>query len=69
MVVERPSYRKIVQDRVVTPAEFQEQAQQVAALFRQLEGLLSPEAKAVATDALCELAVLNALAARPQASA
>jgi hypothetical protein len=33
----------------------------VVSLLQQLEAVLSPEAKAIATDALCELAVLNAL--------
>ena len=69
MVMERPSYQKITQDGAVTPAEMRAQAEHVAGLLRELEGLLSPEAKAVATDALCELAVLNALTARVQLSA
>jgi hypothetical protein len=33
----------------------------VASLLRQLEEALSPEAKTIATEALGELAVLNAL--------
>jgi hypothetical protein len=63
-VAEMESYRKIVADAVVTDEEIREQGQHVASLLRQLEGMLSPEAKQVATDALCELAVLNVLHAR-----
>jgi hypothetical protein len=63
-VAEMDSYRKITSDAMVTDEEIREQAQRVASLFRQLEGMLSPEAKQVATDALCELAVLNVLHAR-----
>jgi hypothetical protein len=63
-VVEMDSYRTIVADGMVTDVEIHEQAQRVVALLRQLEEMLSPEAKQVATDALCELAVLNVLHAR-----
>jgi hypothetical protein len=69
MVAERASYRKIVEDETVTPEELREQAQTVADLLRRLEGMLTPEAKAVASDALCELAVLNALVGRMRLTA
>ncbi len=60
-VLEMDSYRRIVEDEVITDAELVEQTQRVASLLRRLEEVLSPEAKALATEALCELAVLNAL--------
>jgi hypothetical protein len=60
-VVEMGSYRRIVEDAVITDAELVEQTQRVTSLLRQLEETLSPEAKALATEALGELAVLNAL--------
>jgi hypothetical protein len=60
-VTARPSFKKIVADTLITEAEVTEQWQRVTTLFQQLEGMLSPEAKAVATEALCELAVLNVL--------
>ena len=60
-VVEMDSYRRIVEDAVITDAELVEQTQRVTSLLRQLEETLSPEAKALATEALGELAVLNAL--------
>ena len=60
-VVEMNSYRRIVEDAVITDAELVEQTQRVTSLLRQLEETLSPEANAIATEALGELAVLNAL--------
>src|ERR671910_91600 len=60
-VVEMDSYRRIVEDETITDAELVEQTQRVTSLLRQLEETLSPEAKALATEALGELAVLNAL--------
>jgi hypothetical protein len=60
-VVEMDSYRRIIEDAVITDAELVEQTQRVTSLLRQLEATLSPEANAIATEALGELAVLNAL--------
>ena len=60
-VVEMDSYRRIVEDETITDDELVEQTQRVASLLRQLEETLSPEAKALATEALSELAVLSAL--------
>ena len=60
-VVEMDSYRRIVEDETITDAELVEQTQRVASLLKKLEETLSPEAKAIATEALGELAVLNAL--------
>ena len=59
-VVEMDSYRRIVEDEMITDDELVEQTQRVASLLRQLEEALSPEAKAIAIEALGELAVLNA---------
>jgi len=60
-VVEMDSYRRIIEDETITDAELVEQTQRVTSLLQQLEGALSPEAKAIATQALGELTVLNAL--------
>jgi flagellin-specific chaperone FliS len=60
-VVEMDSYRRIVEDETITDNELVEQTQRVTSLLQQLERSLSPEAKAIATQALAELTVLNAL--------
>jgi hypothetical protein len=53
-VVEMESYRRIVEDEVITDAELVEQTRRVTSLLRQLEEALSPEAKTLATEALSE---------------
>ena len=60
-VAELDSYRRIVQDGTITDDELAEQTQRVTSLLQQLESSLSPEVKAIATVALGELTVLNAL--------
>jgi flagellin-specific chaperone FliS len=60
-LMEMDSYRRIVEDEAITDAELVEQTRRVASLLQQLEEVLSPEAKAIATQALGELAVLNTL--------
>jgi hypothetical protein len=59
--VEMDSYRRIVEDETITDAELLDQTQRLMSLLQQLEEVLSPEAKALATEALSELAVLSAL--------
>jgi hypothetical protein len=60
-VAEMDSYRRIIEDEVITDDELVEQTQRVASLLRRLEETLSPTDKSLTTEALCELAVLNAL--------
>jgi flagellin-specific chaperone FliS len=60
-ILEMDSYRRIVEDETISDDELDEQIQRVTSLLSQLEETLSPEAKAIATEALGELAVLNAL--------
>jgi hypothetical protein len=60
-VIERDSYQRIVEDELITDAELVEQTQRVASLLQRLEETLSPEAKSLATEVLCELAVLTHL--------
>jgi hypothetical protein len=65
-VVTRESYRQITADQEITEAEVSAQVQKVTGLLKQLEGLLPPEVKQVATEALGELAVLHVLRAQQQ---
>jgi hypothetical protein len=62
-VVELDSYKRIVEDGKITDTELLEQTLRVVTLLRQLEEALSPEAKALATEAFGEMAVLNTLQA------
>lgn len=63
-VPELDSFKRVVADERVTDAELGQQVEHIITLMRQLEGMLSPEAKEVATQVLCELAVLQVLQAR-----
>ncbi len=67
-VSQQPSFRKVMEDGVVTDEEVTEQAHRVLSLLRSLEEMLSPEARSVATEAFCELAVLYALDRQHQIS-
>lgn len=60
-VVEMDSFRAITEDVVITDAELATQTEKVAGLLKQLESELPDSTRALATEALCELAVLNAL--------
>jgi hypothetical protein len=66
-VVTRESYRRITADQEITEAEVSEQVRKVTGLLKQLEGMLTADVKKVATDALCELAVLHVLRTQRQA--
>ncbi len=57
-VAELPSFQKVMADAVITDAEVEEQEQRVVELFRRLERKLAPEVRDIATETLCELAVL-----------
>lgn len=63
-VMEMPSFRAIYEDRVVSDEELVGQSERVVALLKQLEDELDPRLRELATSALCELAVLNALYVR-----
>jgi hypothetical protein len=62
-ITEMDSYKRIVEDGKITDTELLEQTLRVVTLLRRLEDALSQEAKALATEAFGEMAVLNALQA------
>lgn len=61
VVAGMPSFKKIVADDVVTDEEMAEHAERVVALLKRLEGELAPPVRALVTEVLGELAVLQAL--------
>jgi hypothetical protein len=63
-VMKADSYQKITEDSVISGEELVGQAERVTGLLKQLESMLSPEAKSVATSVLVELSVLNLLHAK-----
>jgi hypothetical protein len=60
-VADMPSFQKIMADSVITDDEIAAHAQRVVSLLQELDATLAPDAKRLATDMLCELAVLYAL--------
>ena len=60
-VAAMPSFKKIIADEVITDDEIVGHAQHVTTLLKQLEAALPADVKLLATEALCELAVLYAL--------
>jgi hypothetical protein len=59
--VQLPSYKRIIERGAVTEHDIEEQLRRTGQLLRDLESMLSPEAHALATEALCELGVLHAI--------
>jgi len=60
-IAEMPSFQRVMADAVVTDEELVEQSDRLLNLLHRLEDVLPPGAKAIATEALCELAVMQAL--------
>ncbi len=60
-VAEMPSFRRIMEDNRVSDEEMRAQAERVVSVLRNLESSLPEASKALATEALCEIAVLHAL--------
>ncbi|MGR9116336.1 MAG: hypothetical protein ACU85E_11265 [Gammaproteobacteria bacterium] len=57
-VSQMPSFKKIMADNLITDTELAEHAANVTDKLKQLDAALPPDIKELATDALCELAVL-----------
>ncbi len=60
-VMDTPSYQRILADEQVSDDELTQHAQKVTDLLGQLESRLPEDARDAFTDAMSELAVLNAL--------
>lgn len=61
IVVERPSFKKIMEDGVVTEQELSEQADKVIALLKRVETELTPKQQELVKDILVEANVMNAV--------
>lgn len=60
-LAERPSFRNVLADGVVTDGELAEQSARVVGLLKNLEQRLPTELKDLTGECLVELAVLHAL--------
>jgi hypothetical protein len=63
-VQDMPSFLKVLEDGIVTDDELDRHAHRVLGLLQQLDERLPPDLRDLATETLCELAVLYALQRR-----
>lgn len=61
MVVDNPTFKKIMADDRVTDEEVTEQSQRVIALYRELEQRFTPEQLALIAEAITQTGVLYAV--------
>lgn len=60
-LIQMPSFKKIMEDGIVSPNEVMEQSHRVVELMKELESRLEPSTRELATRVLCELSVLYAI--------
>lgn len=60
-VIQRPSFKRIMQDEIVTDEEVSDQANLTLALLKELDSRLTDDLRPLVTDTLCELMVLSAV--------
>lgn len=60
-ICEMPSFRKIMEDSVITEDEVMAQTEKVVELLKRLERVLQPEERELLIETLCEIAVLYAV--------
>ncbi len=65
LILEQPSFQKIMEDGVVTDEELAEQKERVIALLKKLEQNLTPEQIDQVRELLAEVSVLVALNCEP----
>ena len=61
LILEQPSFQKIMEDGVVTDEELAEQKERVIALLKKLEQKLTPEQIDLVRELLAEISVLVAV--------
>ena len=60
-IMNQPTYRKIIEDGVVTNEELIEQSNLVMTLFRKIEDTFNKEQKQLVQDLIVEISVLNSI--------
>lgn len=61
LIMQQPSFRKIVEDGVVTADEIAEQTQRVISILKKIEKDFSPEQIEIIRELLSEISVLVAV--------
>ncbi len=60
VVAERPTFKKIMEDQIVTDAELEEQANRVVSILKRIEETFPPEQLKQVEELLAETSVLYA---------
>lgn len=58
VVLNAPSFKAIMEDRIVTDEELSEQAERTIASLRKVEAVCNPEQRVAVAEAIAELSVL-----------
>lgn len=61
IVVNQPSFKRIIEDGIITEEEIEEQSQRVVAKIKEIESIASPEVKEKMRELLAEMSVLVAI--------
>ena len=61
IVVNQPSFKRIIEDGIITEEEIEEQSQRVVAKIKEIEAIATPEVKEKMRELLAEMSVLVAI--------
>lgn len=61
IVVNQPSFKRIIEDGIITEEEIEEQSQRVVAKIKEIEAIATPEVKEKMRELLAEMSVLAAI--------
>lgn len=61
IVVNQPSFKRIIEDGIITEEEIEEQSQRVVAKIKEIEAVATPEVKEKMRELLAEMSVLVAI--------
>lgn len=61
LVVNQPSFKRIIEDGVITEEEIDEQSQRVVAKIKEIESIATPDVKEKMRELLAEMSVLVAI--------
>ena len=61
IVVNQPSFKRIIEDGIITEEEIEEQSQRVVNKIKEIEAIATPEVKEKMRELLAEMSVLVAI--------
>lgn len=61
IVVNQPSFKRIIEDGIITEEEIEEQSQRVVTKIKEIESIATPEVKEKMRELLAEMSVLVAI--------